>query len=471
MRTFTLSQQKDSIDVYLYPDGDLSGCTELTAYGTIPNYACVDEEKLETDDDDTYVFNNTPTVLYDLYTLPTQSLSGVINYIQVFTRAKSNIITQHSDGIYKIICSPDSVCTHIYKSNNINTLTGSYAYFNNVWTENPSTVTPWTWDDIDTLCIGEECSSPTVTTGYINATFRPSGTGDVQEQAVYASSCTAHYLCVDEADADFLTTAVFASSNFPYTLDATDLYHIPNHTTESGTINSVKIFAYVMADTDHISNWARNVIKTGGTEFEGNTMYLTVNEWELISTKYTKNPDTGVKWTWADIDALQIGDRLHAANGTIFCTQVYAVITYTPTYNPEIRTTQCYVKINYELPIIECTLNKPKVISYDHDRNIKMLNFWDGGREVYDLSRNSKTVVMTGEEFFEPSVCSIGCPCERIQCVRDMGLDGSTITISGFTGIRTITNGTYKIRSFGWKKISNTPIRFSWILEFESSIL
>lgn len=470
MDTFTLTQQKESIDVFLYPSGDLSSCTELTAYGIIPNYACVDEET--TDEDSTYVYNNTPTLKTDLYELPNQSLSGTINYIQVFTRAKSHTFTQHMDGIYKIICSPDSVCTHIYKSNNINNLTSSYAYYNYVWTENPSTVTDWTWGDIDTLCIGVECSSPTVTWGFIESTFRPNAVGDKTEQSIYKSGCTAHYLCVDETVADYLTTAVFASSNFPYTSDAIDIYNIPDHTTESGTINSIKIFAYVMADTENIHNWARTVIKTGGTEYQcDETYYLTKDVWQLISTTYTKNPDTGVKWTWADIDALQIGDRLHAENGTIYCTQVYAVVNYTPSANPDIRTTQCYAIVNYNLPADECILNKPTIISFDHDRNVKMLNFWDGSREVYDLSRNSKSVVMMGEEFFEPSVCSIGCPCERILCVRNMGLDGSTITVSGFTGIRTLANDTYKIRSFGWKKTSNTPIHYSWILELENTAL
>ena len=52
-----------------------------------------------------------------------------------------------------------------------------------------------------------------------------------------------------------------------------------------------------------------------------------------------------------------------------------------------------------------------------------------------------------------------------------MGLDGSSVTIAGFTEIRALANGIYKIRSFGWKKISDKPIHFDWILELEDTEL
>ncbi len=456
--TFLLSQQKASMDVYIYPNGDLSSCTELTAYGTNPNYACVDEEIA--DDDNTYVYNKTISELLDLYELPNQTLSGTINYIQVFARAKSHSYSQDEDGIYKIICSPDSTCTHIYRSIDFDLIT-SYSDFNKVWTENPQSAAAWTWDNIDDLSIGVECSSPTTSGAVKTLTIRPTADGDVIGLTIVG--CAENYQCVDEVSQDGFDTYLWINNS-----DAYDLYELTNHSTETGTISSVVVFAWVRPN--HAVNDSRTVIKTGGSEFYGDAESPTSDIWTLISTEYVLNPDTDAAWEWGEIDNLQAGIYLY--NDTAFynnVTQVYVVVNYVESDNPEIRTTQCYAKINYAPEATECSLNKPRKISYDHDRNIKMLNFWDGTREVYDLSRNNKIVVMNGAEFFEAGTCNAGCPCERIECIRDMGLNGSTITISGFTAIRQLTNGAYKIRSFGWKKVSDSPIHYEWILELESA--
>lgn len=463
--TFLLEQQKASADVYIYPNGDLSGCTELIAYGVNPNYACVDEEL--SDDDTTYVFSESTSELKDLYELPNQSLSGNINYIQVFTKAKSYLYSQHENSIYKIICSPNSVCTNVYKSIDYDLTTG-YSNYNKIWTQNPSTVTPWTWTDINALSIGVECSSLTILGNPLTATFRPNDMGTVDNHQKH--NCYVNYMCVDEevsdGDNSYLTSAI---------VDAwrTDLYNIPNHTTETGIISKIVIFAVMRwFKYNEVPPEAKIGLRTNATNYWGDSFTITDNSYNVFSEEWTINPNTSVAWTWSDIDALEIGWQSYSTDVyTIRTTQVYMVVYYNENVNPEIRTTQCYAKINYTPPVTNCSLNKPNKISYDHDRNIKMLNFWDGTREVYDLSRNSKSVVMSGKEFFEPSVCSIGCPCERIQCVRDMGLDGSAITISGFTGIRLLTNGIYKIHSFGWKKISDSPIHYEWILELESAEL
>jgi len=48
--------------------------------------------------------------------------------------------------------------------------------------------------------------------------------------------------------------------------------------------------------------------------------------------------------------------------------------------------------------------------------------------------------------------------------MKEMGKDGSKITISG---LRSLFNGEFKIRSFGWKHISKKPELYEWILELE----
>ncbi|GAG03089.1 unnamed protein product, partial [marine sediment metagenome] len=98
---------------------------------------------------------------FALYGLPNQSLAGTINAVQVFARAKSNLVPQHADGEFKILLSPDGVCTDEYTSNDKNLVTG-YATYSQSWVENPQTALPFTWADIDAMCIGTKCSSPTV---------------------------------------------------------------------------------------------------------------------------------------------------------------------------------------------------------------------------------------------------------------------------------------------------------------------
>jgi len=129
--------------------------------------------------------------------------------------------------------------------------------------------------------------------------------------------------------------------------------------------------------------------------------------------------------------------------------------------NPEIRTTQLYVKINYNEEV-DCTPNKPEQISTNHARNIKMLNFWNGTREVYDLNRSGKSMTLTGGE-------NGSTACDTIICIRNMARDGNIITISELSP--TYFNGEYRIRSFGWNEISEKPSHFKWILEVESTDL
>lgn len=461
MGTFTLTQTQEAKEFYLHPSA--AGCaTELTPIGAANNWQCVDDPTATPDDDTTYVYNDLAATKYDMYeTEPsTVTPTGIINYVQVFSMAKSHEIPQAASGIYKIIITDDA-CSSIYKSDNKNLIT-SYTTHSNAWTTNPSTATDWTWADIGNLQIGNECNSPGVEYPSQQLTLRPNATGDLSEQHVYLAACPGagnHYMCVDEETPDWFTTCLFASSNYPYTLDASDLYNITDHTTETGIIVSVTVFAWVLNNYEHVSNWARTIIKTNATTYQGDTVYLTdIDTWELISDTYTTNPFTAAAWSWAEIDALQIGSRLHAANGTIYCTQVYAIVTYTPASdNPEIRTTQQYVVVNYSEES-ECTLNAPEQISVSHTQNIKMLNFWSGNRAVYGLTRNKRTMVMTGSQIGESS-------CSDIECVCSMAEAGNEITTSGLGN--TEFNDDFRIASFGWKKISTKPLRYDWILELE----
>ncbi len=466
MGTFTISQTQPGKKLYVYPSGD--GCvTDLSPEGQTNNYECVDESKDAYNDDTDYVYSDATDTNRDLYTTDEtdwSGLSGAINYIQIYARAKSHLYSQHENGVYKIILTTNpSECTDgvIYESDDKD-LTTSYGTFNYVWNTNPSTATSWQWADLNDFEMGVKVSSPTLTDYQVNLTLRPNATGDKEECILNNPSdpLADNYEMVDEAN-PYLKT----NKDTIYNWDGDgggaakrDLYNIPNHTTEAGTIISVTVF-YVTLGEAGTDPEAQAVIKIGGTEY-GEGLHDISNIWSTYAHTWTVNPSTGTAWSWDQIDNLQIGVELKNTTGWIHCTQVYAVVSYYAALNPEIRTTQEYAVIDYDSEVT-CTLNKPLEVSVDHDRNIKMLNFWSGNRAVYDIGRNKKSMVITGMEYGSDA-------CTKMECIRGIAEYGGDVTTLGLGGR---FDETFKIISFGWKKITDKPLTFEWIIELEYSNL
>jgi len=452
MGTFTINQIQVGKNLYLYPNDD--GCNiDLTPEGDAKNCECVDDLRLNPDEDSTYVYSSATDLNYDLYELPDHTTeTGTINYVQIYARAKSHSYPQSPDGVYKIILT-DNACSNIYKSNDINLLADTYATYNKVWTTNPRTTAAWTWSDIDNLEIGVECSSPTITGISKTLTIRPNAAGTHTQ--LDKSGCTSNYECVDETVADDATTQVYRTSGGGVKYD---VYNLEDHTTETGTITKIVVFAKMKYDLPGAgTDFAKIRIRTGGLNYTSSA-FTVAHDWTLYSKTWTTNPNTAVAWTWADIDALQAGIQFDDFAHAIRCTQVYVVVYYTEAgINPQIRTTQCYAKINYDEEIT-CTLNKPKQISVDHQQNIKMLNFWSGNRAVYGLTRSKRTMVLTGTQYGNDA-------CTKIECVKNMGEAGNEITTADLGSSE--FDSVFRIISFGWKKISDQPLRMDWILELE----
>lgn len=469
MATFTITQALASRDLYLIPNA--VGChTDLTPIGETNNWECIDDPIATPDNDDTYNYNDSPSLKYDLYSLPNHTTeAGVINYVQVFSKAKSQTFSQHEDGIYKIIITDDA-CGNIYKSNDINLLASTWRTYSNVWTTNPRTATAWTWDNVDNLQIGSECSSPTLLNQTANMILYPNGDG-VQCGAIRPLNSYD-----DDPTHNWMTQAVTPPlSDYSVWITAVpwlietwycDHYLMDNHTA-LGTepINYVYVRILVRARLTTGGYKVKTLLVAGGTDYHGDEVEVT-GTWTHVTTLYTDNPDTVTSWTWADIDSVLCGFGMYLGDidYTMECTRTELIVNYDVDVNPEIRTTQNYVKINYVPSDVTCTLTKPEGVSVDHNMNMKMLNFWDGSREVYSLSRSNKTMVLTGSEY-QTDTCNQACPCERITCIRNMGGHGETIVISGLSF--TLFNGNFKIRSFGWKHISEKPEYYEWILELE----
>ena len=449
MATFNLAQVQPSKNLYIYPNGDLGSCVSLTAFGDASNYLCVDEDRLSPDEDATYVWWNGIVAALDLYEAQDHTTeTGTINYVQVYARAKSHEIAPHEDAIYKIVCSPTSTCSIVFKSSNIDLIT-SYMTYNKTWEVNPDDTAAWEWADIDALCIGVECSSPSIAVEY-TTTLLSNALGSAEEFST-AGMAGANWDFVNEYGGYLWATRY----NNAY---EEETYELQN-TAATGTITNVAVFA-IMYGTSGAKG--KIMINSNGTKEYGTEFLLPIADGTWTSAEFATDPDTGVAWTWAGINALQAGCAMNPSTyRDAKFRYLRATVYYSKYTSPEIRTTQSYAKVNYSTDE-SCDLMRPEHISTDHARNIKMLNFWDGSREVYDVNRSGKSMVLTGRE------CYAGA-CSRLLCVRNMGIVGEVVTISGL-GFAEF-NGDFRIREFGWKKLSSKPLHYEWVLSLEDAVL
>jgi len=99
MGTFTINQIKVGKNLYLYPNDH--GCNiDLTPEGDAKNCECVDDLRLNPDEDSTYVYSSATDLNYDLYELPDHTTeTGTINYEHIYAKAKSHSCPLSPDGI------------------------------------------------------------------------------------------------------------------------------------------------------------------------------------------------------------------------------------------------------------------------------------------------------------------------------------------------------------------------------------
>jgi hypothetical protein len=155
-------------------------------------------------------------------------------------------------------------------------------------------------------------------------TLRPNAPGDETGIASQYPNSTQHWDKVDEATPDDHGTDVYTTS-MSY---QRDLYALPNHTA-SGTINSVTVYFRFYSPGFFTQTKAKAAIKTNGIVYEG-VEHSTTSGWESDSQIWTTNPNTGSRWTWGEVDALQAGISLRTTdwNDAASCTQVYVEVDY-----------------------------------------------------------------------------------------------------------------------------------------------
>jgi hypothetical protein len=152
--------------------------------------------------------------------------------------------------------------------------------------------------------------------------LRPNADGDSTEFDVPAGS---HYIMVDEIDADGDTTMVDDTSN-----NRIDLYNIQNSELPAGTpIYKVTLVTAIRGDGTNRTNGFYG-LQSGGTQYWGLRKSSLPLTYTYFSRIYYNNPKTGLPWTVAAIDALQVGFFVDDSVGSgLYATQVYVVVDIT----------------------------------------------------------------------------------------------------------------------------------------------
>ena len=162
--------------------------------------------------------------------------------------------------------------------------------------------------------------------------LRPNAAGDEMSVPCQVPGPGEHWDKVDDTgmgdgDNTYVTTCYMTGVWYR------DLYNLPNPSA-AGPINKITVYA-------RIGGHARITIETGGSIYESPTID-SMMAWTLRSYEWTTNPQTGLAWTWSDINALQIGVNLYGqliqGVKASACTQVYVEVDYTSWVLPIVST-------------------------------------------------------------------------------------------------------------------------------------
>jgi hypothetical protein len=150
--------------------------------------------------------------------------------------------------------------------------------------------------------------------------YRPESTGT---HTNLTPSAGANYACSgDNNDATYVDTS---SSSY-----VQDTYKIPDCETDIGVVNSVTIYLRVKNGTTDNGCYYKPLLLTHSILYEGTegsagytATYITASQ------TFTTNPNTATKWTWDEINALEIGAELKNLSGTTsFMADCWIVINY-----------------------------------------------------------------------------------------------------------------------------------------------
>jgi hypothetical protein len=171
---------------------------------------------------------------------------------------------------------------------------------------------------VDDVVVDDD--STYVRTGHEYEILRPDGSGTYTQCDAVGDS--PNHQCVDEETADDDSTYVRTW----YGSTEMDTYNLADHSQGSDDITSVTVVVRTRGTSS--GHAAQTVIRTHNVNYYG-TYTVVPTSYTDLSTTYETNPNTGVAWTWGEVDALQAGVRQYDLNGGYLCTtQVYIGVEY-----------------------------------------------------------------------------------------------------------------------------------------------
>jgi hypothetical protein len=218
----------------------------------------------------------------------------------------------------------------------------------------------------------------------------PNSPGDTTAISSVYPFGTSHWQAVDEATSNNDVDYVYTSSSFSY---QTDLYNLVDSSL-SGTINGVTVNFSFKSSSIYYTASARASIKTYGAIYTGSVESSSSTSYVERSYIWNVNPNTGLPWTWSEINAMQIGVALKTSNSAanVRCTQVYAEIDYTPSGGEAWLWTK--------VPIVNSSVDTRLYFYYDNNHvdntnyvgdtgSVPAQNVWDSNYEgVWHLTEN-----------------------------------------------------------------------------------
>lgn len=159
-------------------------------------------------------------------------------------------------------------------------------------------------------------------------TLRPNANGAVNEFSQLTGAAT-HWEAVDEESADGNTTYVWEWTGAA--IDERELFELPDPSI-AGIISSVTVYANAEFSLDGNISGIYLTIRLSNTNYDGTRQDGISDVYTEYSEAWANSPDTSTTWTWAEINAMEVGTRQDTAGqvGSVSLTQVYVVVDYSP---------------------------------------------------------------------------------------------------------------------------------------------
>jgi hypothetical protein len=163
-------------------------------------------------------------------------------------------------------------------------------------------------------------------------TLRPIDNGTKSEIPSENPQGITHWQIVsDDNDSTYIIEDYASAASY------TDTYQSQNISGISGVINSVSINIRVRTSLSFSNARAWTTLRTYDTEFLGSLIEPSIS-WNDYSTNYTTNPSTLSRWTWDEVNTMEIGVMLRALpqqDRECWCSEVWAEVNYTQTFDTE----------------------------------------------------------------------------------------------------------------------------------------